>query len=131
MGYRVAVCPASHIYHVGGGTLHKSHAKKTYLNFRNGLSLILKNESLFNLIWKLPLRMALDWLAAIHFSSLSGLKHGGAIWKAHWHFTLNFVSHYKKRSRITRVKNRSPRYRGLIILQYFGLGKKRYSQVAE
>lgn len=131
LGYRVAVCPGSSIYHVGGGTLHKSHPKKTYLNFRNGLSLILKNESMGNLLWKLPLRMALDWLAAVHFSSHSGVKHAGAIWKAHWHFVLNFANHFKKRKNIIRRGTKNPRYRGLIIWQYFALGKKRYGQLAD
>ena len=131
LGYRVSACPQSHIYHVGGGTLHKSQPRKTYLNFRNGLSLILKNDSLGKILWKIPLRMALDWLAAAHFSSHSGLKHGFAILKAHWHFTLSFGLHYKKRKHIKRLKTKNPRFRGLIIWQYFGLGKKRYSQLAD
>ena len=31
------------VFHVGGGTLHKSNPRKTYLNFRNGLALVFKN----------------------------------------------------------------------------------------
>lgn len=131
LGYRVVVCPQSSIYHVGGGTLDKSHPRKTYLNFRNGLSLMLKNEPGPQLVWKLPLRMILDWLAAIHFSSHSGIKHAAAIFKAHWHFTLSFSTHYKKRKNITRVKTKSPRHKGLIIWQYFALGKKRYSEIID
>jgi len=42
-GYKIMYCPNSTVYHVGGGTLHKSNAKKTYLNFRNNLSLLFKN----------------------------------------------------------------------------------------
>jgi GT2 family glycosyltransferase len=129
LGYRVAVCPKSTIYHVGGGTLDKSQPRKTYLNFRNGLSLMLKNEPIYKLIWKLPLRMALDWLAAVHFSSHSGIKHGFAIIRAHWHFTLAFSGHYKKRKNIVRKRVQTPRYRGLIIWQYFGLGKRKYSEI--
>lgn len=129
LGYRVAVCHQSTIYHVGGGTLDKSHPRKTYLNFRNGLSLMLKNEPGSKLIWKLPLRMLLDWLAAIHFSSHSGLKHGAAIIKAHWHFTHSFGVNYKKRKLIVRKNTKTPRHRGLIIWQYFALGKKRYNEI--
>lgn len=129
LGYRVAVCHKSSIYHLGGGTLDKSHPRKTYLNFRNGLSLMLKNEPGSKLIWKLPLRMILDWLAAVHFSSHSGLKHGAAIFKAHWHFTHTFLANYKKRKHIVRKNTQSPRHKGLIIWQYFALGKKRYNEI--
>ena len=131
MGYKVGVCPESHVFHVGGGTLDKSQPRKTYLNFRNGLSLIVKNEPFLKLLWKLPLRMMLDWLAAIHFTFYSGIKHAGAIWKAHFHFLLGFAGHYKKRKLIKWATTKNPRYRGLIIWRYFGLGQRRYSQVAD
>ena len=42
-GYRVEYCPKSAIYHVGGGTLPKSNPRKTFLNFRNNLSMLYKN----------------------------------------------------------------------------------------
>lgn len=129
LGYRVAMSHKSTIYHVGGGTLDKSHPRKTYLNFRNGLSLMLKNERSSQLLWKLPVRMLLDWLAAVHFSSHSGLKHGAAIIRAHWHFTLSFATNYKKRKDIVRKNTKSPRHQGLIIWQYFALGKKRYNEI--
>jgi len=131
LGYKVGVCPQSHVYHVGGGTLDKSHPRKTYLNFRNGLSLILKNEALYKLIWKLPLRMGLDWLAALHFTFYSGIKHAGAIWKAHFHFLLGFVGHFKKRKHIKIRTTKNPHYRGLIIWRYFALGQRKYSRVSD
>ena len=36
-GYKIMVCPAAVVYHVGGGTLPKGNARKVYLNFRNNL----------------------------------------------------------------------------------------------
>ncbi len=42
-GYKVYVCPESIVYHVGGGTLPKAPYCKTYLNFRNNLTLLYKN----------------------------------------------------------------------------------------
>lgn len=129
MGFKVAVCPQSKVYHVGGGTLHKSQSRKTYLNFRNGLSLMLKNEPLGSLWWKLPLRMLLDWLAAIHFTFYSGIKHAGAIWKAHWHFILRLRTDYGKRRFIKGKPANSPRHRGLIIWQYFARGKRKFDQI--
>src|SRR5690606_32957114 len=34
-GLRLFCIPQSQVFHVGGGTLHKSNPRKTYLNFRN------------------------------------------------------------------------------------------------
>ena len=34
-GYRIMYCGSSTVYHIGGGTLPKISARKTYLNFRN------------------------------------------------------------------------------------------------
>lgn len=129
MGKKVMVCPKSTIFHVGGGTLHKSHPRKTYLNFRNGLSLLLKNEKTTALWWKLPLRLLLDWAAAAHFSFYSGIKHAAAIFRAHLHFFGSFFIHVKKRQKVMNRRTKLPRYRGLIIWQYFAKGRKHYSQV--
>lgn len=43
LGYDIIFEPKSIVYHVGGGTLHKSNPHKTFLNFRNNLFLIWKN----------------------------------------------------------------------------------------
>ena len=131
MGYTVGVCPESYVFHVGGGTLDKNQPRKTYLNFRNGLSLMVKNEAFFKLLWKLPLRMMLDWLAAMHFTFNNGTKHAVAIGKAHFHFLPGFARHYKKRKLIKRKTKKNPCYRGLIVWQYFGRGQKRFNQIVD
>ena len=48
-GYQIYYCGESEVFHVGGGTLHKSNPRKTFLNFRNGLVLMLKNMPRFPL----------------------------------------------------------------------------------
>lgn len=45
LGYKIGYCANSIVYHVGGGTLHKSNPKKTFLNFRNNRALLHKNLS--------------------------------------------------------------------------------------
>ncbi|MFY0593071.1 glycosyltransferase family 2 protein [Roseivirga sp.] len=126
--YRIMVVPKSTVYHVGGGTLDKSKPKKTYLNFRNGLSLLIKNEDGLKLIWKLPLRIFLDWVALIKFSIESGPQHGLAILKAHIHTLIHFSKTFKKRE---ALKNhpKIPRLKGWIIISYFVSGRKKYSQL--
>lgn len=127
-GGRVIVVPQSTIHHVGGGTLDKSKPKKTYLNFRNGLSLLIKNEASNKLVWKLPLRILLDWVALLKFSLESGPQHGLAILRAHAHIIINLGSILKKRN-TPKVNTMAPRYSGWVIWSYFMRGKKRFSDL--
>jgi GT2 family glycosyltransferase len=50
-GHKVMYCPDSTVYHVGGGALPKSSPRKTYLNFRNNLALLVKNLPSKRLGW--------------------------------------------------------------------------------
>lgn len=43
MGRRVVCIPQSRVYHLGGGTLPHGNPRKTYLNFRNNLTMLYKN----------------------------------------------------------------------------------------
>lgn len=63
-GYQVYSCPATKIYHVGGGTLPKGNSRKTYLNFRNNLIMISKNMPFMQKIWKIPFRIILNAISA-------------------------------------------------------------------
>ena len=64
MGRRVVCLPESYVYHVGGGTLPKSNPMKTFLNFRNNLTMLYKclPDSELNRVMRW--RWALDYLAA-------------------------------------------------------------------
>ncbi len=46
MGHKFACVPESIVFHVGGGTLSATNPRKTYLNFRNNLTLITKKHAL-------------------------------------------------------------------------------------
>jgi len=129
-GYRVSVCPEGVVYHVGGGTLAKAHPRKTYLNFRNGLSLLLKNESNYHLLWKIPLRFILDWIAALQFSIESGPAHGLAILKSHLHFLIGARRMYSKRKKITPSRHIPTKYKGSIIWEYYINKKTRYADLS-
>lgn len=82
-GYKVYCCPASTVYHVGGGTLPKGH-RKTFLNFRNNLVMLLKNLPFAEQCWKIPLRIVMDILFAAKCLSGGDLMSVEAIAKAHW-----------------------------------------------
>ncbi len=128
-GYKVAVCPEAIVYHVGGGTLEHAHPRKTYLNFRNGLSILIKNEKTSLLLWKLPLRLVLDWVAAIQFSIVSGPIHGLAILKAHLHFWGTIRRFVKKRKATNPGQTIASRYKKLVIWKYYINGKKSFSEL--
>ncbi|MGB1218116.1 MAG: glycosyltransferase family 2 protein, partial [Saprospiraceae bacterium] len=93
-GYKVMVKPKSVVYHVGGGTLDYDNPRKVFLNFRNSLISILKNEKpnrYFSLIFW---RLILDGVAGFRFLSQGKFKHVQAIIQAHWSF-FGTYSHHK------------------------------------
>ena len=97
-GYTIKYNSQSVVYHVGGATLEHGNPKKTYLNFRNSLFMLLKNLPGTNLIWILFIRLVLDGVAGIKFLFQGEFKHLWAIIKAHFAFYFLASKYYKKRS---------------------------------
>ncbi|MGM9697573.1 MAG: glycosyltransferase family 2 protein [Prevotella sp.] len=64
MGRKIYCIPESEVYHVGGGTLPKNNPMKTYLNFRNNLTMLYKNLPDSELRHVMRVRCFLDYLAA-------------------------------------------------------------------
>ncbi len=65
MGRRICCIPNSKVYHVGGGTLRKNSPYKTFLNFRNNLTMLYKNLPEEELRYVMRVRVWLDYLAAV------------------------------------------------------------------
>lgn len=86
MGYKIAYTGHSTVYHVGGGTLNKQSAQKTFLNIRNNLTMLLKNLPAAQLLWIIPARMILDGFAAFYFLIKQGPAHFWAVLRAHFSF---------------------------------------------
>ena len=63
-GRKVVCLPDSHVYHVGGGTLPKANPMKTFLNFRNNLTMLYKCLPDDELKGVMRWRWFLDYLAA-------------------------------------------------------------------
>lgn len=131
-GYRIMSCPASVVYHVGGGTLPRG-GRKVYLNFRNNLLMMGKNLPLGEKLWKLPLRFLLDGVSA-----WKGLLTGDkgffqAIVKAHWHVVRDWISggatpgpvHKKPMKSLTGV------YHGSVVWQYFISKRQRFQEIIQ
>ena len=99
IGKKIYYCGKSTIYHVGGGTLNKQSAHKTFLNIRNNLSMLLKNLPSKSLCWILPLRLILDGFAGIYFGLKNGFPHFNAVLKAHFGFYKQFKGSLKLRGK--------------------------------
>ncbi|MEQ9404004.1 MAG: glycosyltransferase family 2 protein [Cyclobacteriaceae bacterium] len=122
-GYLFRFIPSSVVYHVGGGTLTKASAFKTFLNFRNGLFLLIKNMPLRSLLWKFPIRLKMDWIAFLRFILMGEFSHAIAIPKAHIYVIRYFGKMVRKR---TKPFNASHKHYS-IVYRYFIRKKKVYS----
>ena len=133
MGRRIYCIPESEVYHVGGGTLPKSNPMKTYLNFRNNLTMLYKNLSDSDLERVMRVRWFLDYLAA--FEMLILKRNWGdfkAVFKARKAFKAWRKDFAEDRRKIqaARVREEIPQVFDCSILwQYYAKGKKLFSQL--
>ncbi|MHC6198906.1 glycosyltransferase family 2 protein [Elizabethkingia miricola] len=84
-GRKIYYTGKSAIYHVGGGTLQKQNPRKTYLNIKNNLSMMLKNLP-SDKLYLIFIRLCLDGIAGIYFMFKHGFSHTWAVIKAHFGF---------------------------------------------
>ena len=103
MGYKVAYCAQSTVYHVGGGTLNTENPFKTYLNFRNNLWLIKKNMPAMRASLVIGTRMWLDLIALMRFLGEGKRKDAWAVSKAHQSFVRSL---FRREVRVVRNEER-------------------------
>lgn len=65
LGRKIYCIPESVVYHWGGGTLPKTNSRKTFLNFRNNLTMLYKNLPDDELKKVMRYRFFMDYLAAL------------------------------------------------------------------
>lgn len=130
-GLKVCYAGGSVVYHLGGGTLSESHPMKAYLNFRNGLFLLIKNLPLAALWYKLPIRIGMDWLAALVFLFTGHGRMAWAVLRAHasvlkmWSRTWAKRSLHRGRVNANRIKL----FPHTIVLNYFLLGRRKFTDL--
>ena len=113
-GYRVFACPASVVYHVGGGTLPQGNPKKTFLNFRNNLIMLYKNYRADERIWKIPYRLGLDAISAWKNLATGNSAYFIAVLKSHIAFAGWCLFHQKESIfPKTKKENRLDSIRGM------------------
>ncbi|MFT6028269.1 MAG: GT2 family glycosyltransferase [Bacteroidia bacterium] len=126
-GYKIMVQPASVVYHVGGGTLPKSNPWKTFLNFRNGLELLVKNLPKSKLIPVLFVRMMLDGVAAVKFLLGGQVGDFVAIFRGHLAFYARLNKTLGKRS--GNYDKVGQQFNGSIVYQYFIKGNTKFTSL--
>ena len=133
MGRQVVCLPDSVVYHLGGGTLPKGNPRKTFLNFRNNLTMLYKclpDEELHHVMrW----RWFLDYLAAWQTLILNrNLGDFRAIYRArrafkHW---LPQFEEDRRQIQQSRVAKDIPEQKHFSLLwQYYAHRRRIYSQL--
>lgn len=131
-GRDIYCVPDSQVYHVGGGTLPKNNPMKTFLNFRNNLTMLYKNLNDKDLKHVMRVRWWLDYLAALQMLLLG--HHWGdcrAVFKARkafkrWRHEYDFERQKIQNSRLVQDDEILSPYS--ILWKYYVKGKKKYSE---
>lgn len=131
-GRKVMYCGKSTVYHLGAGTLQYYSPRKTFLNFRNNLTMLYKHYPGMELMLKLPIRIVLDWLAALSFLVKKQPGNTRAVLQAHW----AFISSLKKTARKRRIIwkmfpdfSRTNIYKGSILYEYYIKGNRKSNEL--
>jgi GT2 family glycosyltransferase len=129
-GYKVMYCAKSVVYHVGGGTLPPSNPRKTYLNFRNSLLVLIKNLPVAELLVKVPFRWLIDYVAVLKFIADGKWEDAKMILKAHWYISTHIIHFIRKRNagsigfkKITGV------FDGFLLFQYHLAGVRKFTDL--
>lgn len=133
-GRKIYCYPQSTIYHVGGGTLPKGSPRKTFLNFRNNLTMLWKNLPEEDLASVMRWRWLLDYVAA--WWALVGQRNVGdfkAIYRArrafyNWRHDFDADRGYAL-PKLGKGKPTDGRKPYSILWQYYVKGRKRFSDL--
>lgn len=134
-GKKVCCIPDSQVYHVGGGTLPKGNPMKTYLNFRNNLTMLYKNLPDRELKMVMRVRWWLDYVAAFQtllcngnvgdFKAIFRARRVFKRWRGDFKADRDALQHSRVVAVVPERKNFS------ILWQYYVKGRKRFAELPE
>ena len=134
-GKKVCCIPDSQVYHVGGGTLPKGNPMKTYLNFRNNLTMLYKNLPDRELKMVMRMRWWLDYVAAFQtllcngnvgdFKAIFRARRDFKRWRGDFKADRDALQHSRVVAVVPERKNFS------ILWQYYVKGRKRFAELPE
>ena len=133
LGRKIYCIPESEVYHVGGGTLPKGNPMKTFLNFRNNLTMLYKNLPGNELLPVMRRRWFLDYLAAFETLVLNrNFSDFKAIFRARRAFKRWLPEFKADRERIQQTRLREDiqdRKPYSILWQYYWRKHRRFSDL--
>ena len=132
LGYQIYACPASDVYHVGGGTLPKGNERKVFLNFRNNMIMLAKNLPQTSVFLEDPT----PYLAGFYFRLLNLLFAGQVVYflavrEAHLAF-FKWLIFKQKAAVFFRINERaslSGWYQHCVAWKHFVEGKETFDEI--
>lgn len=132
MGKKIYCIPDSYVFHIGGGTLPKNNPTKTYLNFRNNLTMLYKNLSDRELRHVMRVRLVLDYVAAFQallagrtgdFKAILNGRRAFKKWLPDYREVRREVQGRRVAGDVVGIYPRS------ILWQYYAKGRKKYAEI--
>ena len=133
MGKKIVCIPSSKVYHLGGGTLPKGNPKKTYLNFRNNLTMLYKNLPEKDLDHVMRVRFWLDYIAAFKelltgkigdFKAIIKARRDFYKWKSEFAVVRRQIQAFRQTKEDQNISNFS------ILQKYYIFRKKTYDKIS-
>lgn len=133
LGYSIAYCGKSTVYHIGGSVISYGSPQKLFYNYRNSLILLYKNLPLQTLWWLLPWRLLLDGVSAVRALVKLQFVEVITIVKAHWSFFFGILRWTKKRKSAQQFISSKSNWYGIypksIIVDYFIKKRKKFTEL--
>ena len=132
-GWRVVACSKGKVYHLGGATLSAANPRKTYLNFRNNLAMLIKNYNSRAWFFIFVARLLLDGVAGAKFLISGEAAHCWAIVKAHWALFGRLGLVLKQRKALKKLRSRTLSdqiYKRSIVVDYYVRKRQKFSDLA-
>ena len=133
MGRKIVCLPDSVVCHLGGGTLPKGNPRKTFLNFRNNLTMLYKCLPNKDLQYVMRWRWVLDYLAAWQtlilnrnygdFKAIYQARRAFKKWRKDFEDDRRRIQTERKETEIPERKKYS------LLWQYYAKGKKHFSDL--
>lgn len=132
-GRKLYCLPQSVVYHVGGGTLPQGNPRKTFLNFRNNLTMLYKNLPDGELRHVMRARWWLDYIAAFQtlllhgnvgdFKAIFRARKAFRQWRRQFDADRQRMAAERKLESIPEIFPRS------LVWQYYARGRRLYTRL--
>ena len=133
MGRQVVCLPDSVVYHLGGGTLPKGSPQKTFLNFRNNLTMLYKclpdDELKHVMRWRWFLDYLAAWQTLILNRNYGDFKAIYRARRAFKHWKKDFAADRERIQQSRALTEIPERKRYSLLWQYYAKRIRRYSDL--